>query len=196
MEQHTELLGFLKGLEQGNNQSSVDGVLIGVQKALVPWQNLTQCRICPYDDDQAVLILSVMSIRSILRRLQRISTRDGSEIPTSGYATPAMPSIKSVRVTLGNYEATRNEQKLITDLLIIHALGKVKSALLSLGDKFEQSRGQQSSFEPRSVSSTNSRNVLDEQRPEMNVECIQQLLRSLECTVQAVGHALGTKNSG
>ncbi len=107
-----------------------------------------------------------------------------------------MPSITSERVTLGNYEATGNEQKLVTDLLIIHALGKVKFALLSLKDKFEQSRRQQSPLEPRSVSSTNSRNVLDEQHPDMNVECIQQLLRSLEGTVQAVGHALREKNSG
>ena len=105
-----------------------------------------------------------------------------------------MPSFTSVRVTLGNYEATGNEQKLVTDLLIIHALSKVKFALLSLKDKFEQSRGQQSPLEARRVSSTNARNVLDEQHPEMNVECIQQLLRSLEGTVQAVGHAIRTKN--
>ncbi|KAI4158777.1 MAG: hypothetical protein LQ342_007172 [Letrouitia transgressa] len=131
-----------------------------------------------------------MSIRSILRRLQRLYLANEYPSPPSGYSTPvrAQQGNSIGNVTLGSYKATDNEQKHITDLLVIHALGKIKYALLSLSDKFRQSRGRISAsslpdLTDGSLSPTVSQDI--------DPSCLQQLLQSLETTVQAlVGAAL------
>ncbi|KAL9042609.1 MAG: hypothetical protein Q9214_003725 [Letrouitia sp. 1 TL-2023] len=192
LEQHTELLCLLKKLDQG--QTSVDSVLIGVQQALAPWQHLIQCRVCPHDGDQGVLFLAVMSIRSILRRLQRLYLANEYPSPPSGYSTPvrAKQGNSIGNVTLGSYKATDNEQKHITDLLVIHALGKIKYALLSLSDKFRQSRGRISAS---SLLDLTDGSMSPKAGQDIDPSCLQQLLQSLETTVQALVGAVRTRGS-
>ncbi|KAL9609284.1 MAG: hypothetical protein Q9167_005936 [Letrouitia subvulpina] len=189
LEQHTELLCLLKKLEQG--QTSVDSVLIGVQQALAPWQHLIQCRVCTHDGDQSVLFLAVMSIRSILRRLQRLYLANEYSSPPSGFSTPVRASQGNSigNVTLGSYKATDNEQKHITDLLVIHALGKIKYALLSLSDKFRQSRGRISAS---SLPDLTDGSMSPMAGQDIDPSCLQQLLQSLETTVQALCPLVGT----
>lgn len=172
----------------------MDSVLIGVQQALAPWQHLIQCRVCPHDGDQSVLFLAVMSIRSILRRFQRLYVANEYPSPPSGYSTPvrAQQAKRIGNVTLGNYKATDNEQKHITDLLVIHALGKIKYALLSLSDNFRQSRGRIcASSLPDLADGSLSPMVGQDTDP----SCLQQLLQSLETTVQALVGAIRTRGS-
>jgi len=134
------------------------------------------------------------------------------------------------KVMLGSYEATGKEQRHIAGLLIVHALGKVRSALLSLKDKLNQSKRSQSLsrggggvgstlWSARNIRGDNSNN--DHQNnstrnssssniegggigaskkgvsffanSEIDVECIQPLLESLEDTVQEIGSAIRSK---
>ncbi len=131
---------------------------------------------------------------------------------------------------LGSYEATGEEQRHIAGLLIVHALGKVRSALLSLKDKLNQSkrskslsrggggvgstlwsarniRGDNSNNDHQNNSTRNSSSSNIEgggigaskkggsffANSEIDVECIQPLLESLEDTVQEIGSAIRSK---
>lgn len=131
---------------------------------------------------------------------------------------------------LGSYEATGKEQRHIAGLLTVHALGKIRSALLSLKDKLNQSkrsqslsrgrggvgstswsvwtsRGDNSNNDYHNNSSTSSGSSNNEDggigaskkevpffpNLEVDVECIQSLLESLEDTVQAIGSAIRSK---
>ena len=120
---------------------------------------------------------------------------------------------------LGSYEATDKEQKHIAGLLIVHALGKIRFALLSLKHKLNQSKqlhsqsrdgagddsmswsardntGENSSSGSNSEGGGNrasTKGVSFLANPEIDVECIQPLLESLEDTVQAIGSAIRAK---
>ena len=198
LEQHAQLLYLLKNLEQGQRTSSIDVALISVQQALAPWQSLIHCRICPHDDDQSVLLLSVMSIRSILRRLQRLCLDSTHTSSASGYSTPAQQTITSGsttsfgKVTLGSYEATGDEQKLVTDLLIVRALGKIKFVLLSLKEKLDQPCSH-SNGRPSDIQNTNRHHQPSTVNFEMSTEAVQQMLRSLQETLRALGNEVKTK---
>lgn len=197
LQQHTELLCLLKNLEQGNNASSVDVVLISVQQALAPWQNLIRCGICLHDDDQSVLLLSVMSIRAVLHRLKRLCADGVYNASTSGYSASVHQTMTSVKVTIGNFEVSGNERKFITDFMILQALGRIRIALLSLKEKLDQPRDQTAKFNPVSLSSVTMQHFEDEPQlssvePAVYIGHIKQLLRSLEGIVQAVESAIKT----
>ena len=192
LEQHFELLCHLRNLEKKRSALSVDAILLSVQQALTTWRSLIDCRVCPHDDDHAVSLLSIMSMRSILRRLQSLcsSNRDRSS-SSSNPSTPVQQTAAFKKVTLGTYEATQIEQDLVTDLLINQAFGKLRFALLSLKQKIEHSRGQQAKFAARIK-------IYDEEYrsssagPAKEVGLVRQLLQRLEETVQIIESATRT----
>lgn len=184
LEQHSKLLCHLKSLEQQQHTASkLDVILVAVQHSLETWHNLIQCRNCPHDDDQTVQLLSVMTMRSMLARFQRLCPPNGEIPPPSDLSSPALDMVR-----LGSYQVTKNEQALVTDLLIVRALGKIKYALLSLKEKFDHSARQRFNTD-----------LADEHyqplaRPQIDVEYVQQLLQSLDGTMQAVRDAAGRKD--
>ena len=123
-----------------------------------------------------------MTMRSMLGRFQRLCEPKDEEHGRSEVPSPALGI-----VSLGNYEATKHEQALVTQLLILRALGKIKYALVSLkGIVVHAARRQKADtcltdehHEPLA-------------RPQVDVEYITQLLQSLNGTVQAVSDAAGT----
>ncbi|MCJ1403643.1 hypothetical protein MMC11_006866 [Xylographa trunciseda] len=188
LQQHAELLCLLKNLERGENALSIDVVLTSAQQALVPWQSLIQCRICQHDDDHSVLHLSVMSIRAVLRHLQRLYADKMYNASTSDYSTPAHQNPTSVKVTIGSFEVKGNEHKFVTDFVILRALDRIGFALNSLKGKLRQSRDQTVKFNPMSLSATNMQHLENEHQ----LSSIEHLLRSVEGTMQAVKSAIKT----
>ncbi|KAL8709390.1 MAG: hypothetical protein Q9225_007460 [Loekoesia sp. 1 TL-2023] len=192
LEQHTELLCNFKNLARGRSALCIDAVLNGVQQALVPWQNLIHCRICPHEDDDSVLLLSLMSVRTVLRYLQQICFQS----PLTWIASPTeehFPQACSI-FKPGNYRPTQSEQKHITDLLIVHALRKINSTLQSLKVKFARSTDQ------RSGGNTNALNAghgsqISAADLKMDVECIQPVFENLDRTLHAVINAVRNRNS-
>lgn len=157
-------------LEQPQSTASaLDVMLIAVQHSLEPWHNLIRCRFCVCDDDQTVLFISVMTMRSMLDCFQRLCPpEDGNNSP-SDLLNPALGAIK-----LGNYEVTKDEQALITRLLVARALDKIKHALLCVKGKFFDSGGQKA--DTHLIAEHRPPFV----RPQIDVECVRQLLRTLD----------------
>ena len=118
-----------------------------------------------------------MTMRSMLGCFQRLLVPKDEERGPSEVSIPALGSVR-----LGKYEATKHEQALVTQLLIVRALAKIKCALVSLKEKVGHARRQKADAGPT-----------DEYheplaRPQVDVEYITQLLQSLNGTVQAVSN--------
>lgn len=58
VQSHAELLFGLKDLEQRHASPRLDVVLSAAQQALVSWGAMIECRVCRYNDDQEILMLS------------------------------------------------------------------------------------------------------------------------------------------
>ena len=184
LEEHSALLCRLKALTQSRGMPSIGAVLTETQQALAPWQNLIQCRLCPHEDDLSVLLLGVMSIRSILRCLQTLCF--GNTSPSSGYATPIDQIPSANKVTPNGYEPTQNEHKHITDVLILHAMEKIRFALLSLKEKFIRASSPKAASDASDARLIESGHMVSLADSDMHVRCIQKLIENLESTIQTV----------
>ncbi|KAL8699514.1 MAG: hypothetical protein Q9201_005965 [Fulgogasparrea decipioides] len=192
LEQHTELLRNFKNLARGRSALCIDAVLNGVQQALVPWQNLIHCRICPHEDDESVLLLSLMSVRTVLRYLQQICVQN----PHSWIGSPTeehLPQACSI-FKPGNYRPTQSEQKHITDLLIVHALRKINSTVQSLKAKFARSADQRGGGNTNALNGGHGSQTLAADL-KMDVECIQPVFENLDRTLHAVINAVRNRSS-
>ncbi|KAL8747299.1 MAG: hypothetical protein Q9190_000805 [Brigantiaea leucoxantha] len=186
-------------MDEGNASSPIDQVLISVQQALVPWQSVIQCHACHYDRDQSVLLVCAMSIRHILRRLQRlcfnrsyVSSPSPQAFDSASRAHPQNFAPMGSNVMLGNYTATENEQKHVTDFLVIQAFGKIRHVLVLLIEKFRHSQEQINAANFQAASKGNGSSLAG---PELDLNFLQQLLHSLESTVQAIGGAISSRDS-
>lgn len=198
LEKHSELHCYLRTLEKSQNTQFVDSILTNVQQALTPWQNLIDCPTCPHDDDQTVLLLSFMSMRSILRRYDCLcfgSDEKSTSAPATGYSTPVQQTSDRGGLTYGSYKATKTEHGLVTDLLITEALGKLRFAFFSMKQKLEQSRRHQKNL-PSNQVSLGGRSNLSFKDLEVNVVYLYQTLRSLEETLQTLVAAAANRNPG
>ena len=80
LQYHAELLCRLKEL-QTDQSTGIDLLLVRAKESVSAWQALLQCRECQQGDDQEVLLLSAMSIRVFVRRLQGLSLDSGMDAP-------------------------------------------------------------------------------------------------------------------
>ena len=141
VQNHAELLTRLKELEQRHAQPRLDVVLSSAQQALVPWKSVIECRICRHDDNQEVLILSAMSIRTVLRSLQSLcaeyynSVVSGQDADDQQRATTDIPD--GMQSVIGMYEITGEERLAVKDLLISRTLDKVKYTLACFKERLE-----------------------------------------------------------
>ena len=184
LEEHSKLLYHLKSLEQQQHITpTLDAILIAVQHSLETWHKLIHCRICPYFDDQTVLHLAVMTMKSMLGRFQRFCVPNGAKHSPSDFSSSTLGMVR-----LDSYEATKNERVLVIDLLIVRALGKIRYALLSLKEKFDHFGGQKADA------------CLDDEHrqalayPQIDVENLDELLQNLDGTVQAIRDAARKKD--
>jgi hypothetical protein len=189
LEVHINLLYRLRELEKDSSApSTFDAVMISAQEALTPWRHLIECTVCQQDDDQGVLLLSAMSIRSILRRLQRLCAENGwsHEGTDSEKGLTTGASLK-----VWNYEATQEEQTLVVNVLLLHTLAKIKTALVALREKLEETRQRtDAGLDPNRQPTS----VIPGGPASDDHGCMCAMLRGLENTVQVVAKAV--KNAG
>ena len=143
VQNHAELLCRLKELEQrhAHAQPRLDVVLSSAQQALVPWKSVVECRVCRHDDNQEVLILSAMSIRTVLRSLQSLcseyynSVVSGQDIYDRQGATTDIPD--GMQSAIGMYEITGAERMAVKNLLISRTLDKMTYTLACFKERLE-----------------------------------------------------------
>lgn len=208
---HADLLCRLGELENSNGSLSVDVTLMCVQQALGPWKELSQCKICENDDDQGVLILSAMTIRAVLRRLQRLCAAIvlADEEPSHNNNNVLLGLSDGGRLVMGKYEVPFGEQIVVTYLLISYSLAKIRFAILSLKSKLEHTpaRAKEISERNNQVNSTydgnkvagNAGRVSSSSIPSIapsseDTGCMHVMIRGLDATVEAVGKALQKAN--
>ena len=200
LQQHADLLCLLKSLEHRRTASSIDAVLIGIKQALGPWQSLINCPTCQHDNNNGGLLLSVVSMRMIVRRLQCISADSEAGAYAPGCSMSGKQLMSAEKVLIGNYEATSHEQALVTDLLVMRALGQIKSTLGSLKEKLDRLPDRKPISAANHHDSPGSQASRDSHQsyssePEADVGYAKQLLLSLESTVYMIGNSLRNRNS-
>lgn len=138
LQHHAELLCQLRDV--GGNPPTMDIILISTHQAIHHWNMLLNCSVCHYTDDQEVLLLSAMSIRAVLRRLKNVcmdytGTSSGEHSPKAQKPQNEKRQRQDLRLTVGLYQVTAEEQALVTDLLLMHVLRKIRLALASMTEK-------------------------------------------------------------
>lgn len=203
LQQNADLLCRLKSLKERHVTPPLDVLLVGADQALASWKSLLQCRNCQQNEDQEVLLLSVLSVRVLLRSLQNLflggEERNGSggellmssnhdtEVTASLCRTTGMEKRDSVRSTIGVYEVTGVERMLFTDLLISRTLGKIKVVLRCLQERSESARRK---------NIAKNLNLEGENVMDGGIEPSQQLLRGLDRTVQRLMRWVRSSGSG
>ncbi|EED16355.1 C6 finger domain protein GliZ-like, putative [Talaromyces stipitatus ATCC 10500] len=217
LQDHADLLCRLGELENSNGSLSVDVTLMCVQQALVPWKQLSQCKICNNDDDQGVLILSAMTIRAVLRRLQRLCAAIvlSNDDPSHNDTNFLLSLSDGGRLVMGKYEVPFGEQIVVTYLLISYSLAKIRFAVLSLKSKlghaparakenFENNNQPSATYDAnkpavdagRGADTTHfsSSSIPAIASASEDTGCMHAMLRGLDATVEAVGKALQKAN--
>ena len=157
LEYHSELIGRLKELEQKHVTPRIDVVLLSAQQALNPWKMVIDCPICKNSDNQEVLLLSAMSIRSVLHRLQSLLIASRATSPMSESASPETvfaappntihagtlaPPHDGIKSTIGVYEIMGPEQTAVTDLLVSRTLDRIRFTLQKFKERLDNLKQQ------------------------------------------------------
>ena len=215
LEYHSELIGRLKELEQKHVMPRVDVVLLSAQQALTPWKMVIDCPVCKNDDNQEVLLLSAMSIRSVLHRLQSLLIASRGSSPLSGSASPEAifsspsgsmlagnmgPSHDEIKSTIGIYEITGPEQTAVTDLLVSRTLDRIRFTLLKFKERVQtlKQRRQMTSLPSQRSLSAYAREAFDDDddddernlRGLEDLEHLEKVWRNLDRTVQRIVRAI------
>ncbi|EEA19394.1 hypothetical protein EYB25_009508 [Talaromyces marneffei] len=214
---HADILCRLGELENINGSLSVDVTLMCVQEALGPWKELSQCKICDNDDDQGVLILSAMTIRAVLRRLQRLCAAIvlSNDEPSRNDTNVLLGLSDGGRLVMGKYEVPFGEQIVVTYLLISYSLAKIRFAILSLKSKLDRAparakenlerNGQHNVTYDGNKAANNASRGVDMTKvssssiPTIDLSnedpgCMHAMIRCLDATVEAVGKSLQRAN--
>ena len=141
LQQHAELLSSPSIAEMN---ASVDDSILSLDKALSlakqgikAWRSLVACPICPYNNDQEVMLLALMSIRPVTRYLQRLAPRfialPLGEAKSQEFAmTDLQLTRERSRLMLGSLEVEEEERILVYRLLFQKTVQKVRYTLHSL----------------------------------------------------------------
>ncbi|MCJ1450249.1 hypothetical protein MMC28_000578 [Mycoblastus sanguinarius] len=201
LQHHAELLCRLKDLQQRHSQPRIDVVLSGAQQALVPWKSVIECRICQHEDNQEVLLLSAMSIRTVLRSLQSLCLDNstaalaGADYSAVGRTRSPVSGNDTLKSSIGIYEITGEERTAVTDLLISRTLDKIKYTLACFKERLEAVRNKKQA----SVGSTRKASMHDGDSTLAggkagDLDHLLQVWRNLEGIVQMLGRVLRSGN--
>lgn len=152
VQNHAVLLHSLRDLEQRHTTPRLDAVLSAAQQALVPWKDVIECRVCQHDENQEVLMLSAMTIRTVLGAMSSLCTDYYSNFVPGGEAHGKRQSLVTtpdgMRSAIGCYEITGNERMAVTDLLISRTLNKVKYTLVCFKERLEAVKAKKPAIVP------------------------------------------------
>ena len=202
LQHHAELLCRLKELQQRHGQPRIDIVLSGAQQALVPWKSVIECRICQHEDNQEVLLLSAMSIRTVLRSLQSLCLSNSSAgVSNSDFVSgksraQAADRCESLKSSIGIYEITGEERTAVTDLLISRTLDKIKYTLSCFKERLEAVKCKKSAMatSARRTSSIHDGDSTLAGGKAGDLDHLMQVWRNLEGIVQMLGRVLRSSN--
>jgi hypothetical protein len=161
------------------------------KQAMKAWQGLLTCPYCPYDDDQEVMLLTLMSIRAVTRYLQRLSPRYTNTSP-QGPSSNSPQSVKDDdRLQIGSFELEGNDRMLVLRVLYQITLQKVKCMLHSL--QVIQNRKKRRLLEKNQ----NKLAGVNDYQASSNLFHIQQISYGLVTSLQTLESSLnGSKDSG
>ncbi|KAF4632820.1 hypothetical protein G7Y89_g5305 [Cudoniella acicularis] len=114
LQQHAEFLSNPKLSEKLASNGPEDGVLfLGktlflVEKGMKAWQSLITCTTCRSNGDQEVMLLTFMSIRTIVRYLQRTLPCYAATQPSGSNTSIPQSPLKESSVLVGPFEVTGN----------------------------------------------------------------------------------------
>ena len=202
-QQHADLLCLLKNLEHECASSSIEVVLMGIKQASKPWQSFINCTACQHENNDGGLLLSIISIRMVVRRLQSICA--DNEIKASMQDSSAhgiSPTLAAEKVLIGNYEASCHEQRFVTDILAMRALGQIKTTLFSLKEKLDDSTSRNTMSYASHYNSPDSQTSQDSNQvfglgseSDADVGYARGLLQNLEVSVYTIGNSLRARNA-
>ena len=140
LDKQVRLLFRMDKVEQSQKKSSPDVALIAARDAMEEWDNLRQCTACRRSGTEGVFLMFVMSMRFLLRAL-RCSFANAAIVGMDRTTTQQQPSSTSAEdsttngyhsnwnVSVGKYEATAEEYKITSRMLVVLAVQRIENAL-------------------------------------------------------------------
>lgn len=183
LQRHVQFLGHSQELLQGFDQLPLDVVLNGVDQGLKVWDLCLQCRMCQQDRNREVLLLSVTSIRTAARILQKASRRifkqshfdDGvHHSGNSVSCAEGQSQSRQARFTFGSYEIKGEESWLVLGVILTRMLARIQGVLVS----FKQS-----------LDSPSSRKA-DNNGGDYSSDYLHKLLEGLQANIHALSAGL------
>ncbi|PVH98596.1 hypothetical protein DM02DRAFT_615719 [Periconia macrospinosa] len=141
LDRQVRLLFRMDKVEQSQKKSSPDVALIAARDAMEQWDNLRQCTVCRKSGTEGVFLMFVMSMRFLLRALRcsfaKAAAVGGIDRTTTQQQSPSASTEDSTtggyqsnwNVSVGKYEATGEEYKITTRMLIVLAVQRIETAL-------------------------------------------------------------------
>ncbi|PKK54268.1 hypothetical protein CI102_1714 [Trichoderma harzianum] len=149
LQQQTSLLCKLRGSEvfRPGGKMSMKSILANMQEAQTAWLGLTSCTSCMRGDDQEVLILALMCVRSMLLQLQNVSWACGGNqdvsLTASEHVSPGISAEGDVElevVTVGDFELTGDDKSSLLYMLWSMMVQKVNTVLESFRSVLERKK--------------------------------------------------------
>ena len=141
VQNHAELLCHLKEIEQRHIRTRLDVVLSCAQKALIPWKNVLDCRVCQHNGNQEVLMLSAMSILTMLRSLQCLCSEYYNTLAfsqhTEAQESAMVDTSDGMQSVIGTYEVTEEGRTAVEELLIVRTLDKMRYIMTCFKGRLE-----------------------------------------------------------
>ncbi|KAL6693484.1 hypothetical protein J3F84DRAFT_380933 [Trichoderma pleuroticola] len=149
LQQQTSLLCKLRGSEvfRPGGKMAMKSILANMQEAQTAWLGLTGCTSCMRGDDQEVLILALMCVRSMLLQLQNVSWGCGGNqdvsLTVSEHVSPGISAEGDVElevVMVGDFELTGDDKSSLLFMLWSMMVQKVKTVLESFRSVLERKK--------------------------------------------------------
>ena len=148
----------------------------------------------PFDPWMGVSAAGVHHIHSLLQHLSSNDRYHGCTLGITSSYQNTPPRVPAAQVTVGNYDATGEEQKLVTGLLILRALRRIEVALEYLQGKFDGSI-KPTATKTMEQSESVGKLLAEHSDERYKDDHIERLLRDFESTMQAMRDTLRGTNA-
>lgn len=183
LHKHTELLCHVRDLDHKHTPASVDIVLISAKQILEPWKRLLKCHVCRRKDDQEVLLIAALTMRSILRLF--LGLYPGHDFRTGDATAAPRLSRDQVKCSVGIYQLVGEEQALVTNILLWNTLQSIKCVMPYLRRALEYSHRRRAIVATTAVKqAVEYRNSEGSDTKHADYKHVQQIMHGMESTLQ------------
>ncbi|KAF2444617.1 hypothetical protein P171DRAFT_472661 [Karstenula rhodostoma CBS 690.94] len=142
LDKQVRLLFRMDKVEQAQKKSPPDVALQAARDAMEQWDSLRQCTACNKGGTEGVFLMFVMCMRFLLRALRCAFANTAVAGMANQQRSPVEDSAATYRsnwrVLIGKYEATGDEYKIASRMLIILAVRRIESALAYAKTRLQQ----------------------------------------------------------